>query len=239
MISAQLRHKIADYRPDAKKLDAVRQTPFLLAVGITAAGKNAIMHRLMAKHPADYHYAVSHTTRRPRAGEKDGKNYHFVSLSTIEELIDRQVFVEVKIVHQTDIYASSIEEIAIAQRHRQTAISDIDVQGVEEFVRAGLNVTGVFVLPPDFDVWKKRLLERDPNLRGEKLKDRLQSALSEIDFLLRDDFFHIVVNDDLGRASEEFHAIAQGRTKQLYGEDELEAAQMLKARIKKEISTLD
>ena len=208
----QLQQKVDDYHLRPQTIQLVQQTPIVLLVGVTGAGKDTIKQALLKDH--DYHHIVSHTTRQPRENkgvmEHDGIEYHFIDVPTASTMLDNHGFIEAKM-YSGNVYGTSVGEIQLAHDEGKIAITDIEVQGVEEFHAISPSMRPVFILPPSFEVWQQRLLSRyegkpDP----EDLERRLQTAKLEIEFVLATDYFYVVVNDDLQTAISQVDSIARG-----------------------------
>jgi len=161
----------------------------------SGGGKTTIARRLLATR-ADLGYSVSCTTRTPRAGEQDGRDYHFVSRETFEELRARGEFAEWAEVHG-NMYGtlkSEVQRILDGGRH---VMMDIDVQGAKAFHHAFPSAVLVFVLPPSAEVLRDRLSSRSTE-RPEVLALRLRNARDELRAIA--DYHYVVVNEDLDRA---------------------------------------
>ena len=195
---------VAEYQPPVDAVEAIRHTKIALLVGISGAGKDTIKHQLL-KRPG-FGEIVSHTTRSPRENggimEQDSKDYHFVSTDMIQEMLERGAFVEAKFVHGT-VYGTSLEEVKKAGMNG-TAITDVDVQGVAEYKAVSDKVVAIFIVPPSYDEWIRRLKRRystDEEFAREWPKRR-QSAIVELERALELPYYHCVINDDLARAVE-------------------------------------
>jgi len=198
---------IADYKPSKESIDLIRKAKIAFLSGVSGVGKNTITEELLKK--PDYKFIVSHTTRPPRKNngrmEKNGKDYYFTDKKTIERMIKQGEFFEVKFVHG-NIYGTSLNEIQKIYNENKIAISDIDVQGVEEYKKISSNVQAIFILPSSETEWKRRLRSRG-DFSDEDFKKRLQTAKFEIDFAKKHGFFNFVVNDDLQTAVKEVNQI--------------------------------
>ena len=161
----------------------------------SGGGKTTIARTLLARR-ADLGYSVSCTTRTPRAGEQEGRDYYFL---TRRDFIDRQErgeFAESAEVHG-NLYGTlqaEVDRVLLSGRH---VIMDIDVQGALQFRRAFPQSVSVFVLPPSGEVLLHRLRDRDTE-SGAQVVARLQSALQELQAV--DEYQYVVVNDDLEEA---------------------------------------
>lgn len=192
-----------DYKISEQTVSLVRSTPIVLLVGVSGAGKDTIKHHLL--QTGEYHHIVSHTTRarRENAGvmEQTGVEYHFVSVETASNMLERGEFVEANI-YSGNLYGTSAAEIAKAKNENKIAITDIEVQGVAEYKAISRNVTALFILPPSFEEWQRRLRSR----YGEKgadpadIQKRMSTAISELDEALEKPYYHFIVNDNLNEA---------------------------------------
>jgi len=242
-LDKRLVQKVASYTPSRQALEQIKQVPLLFTVGITAAGKDTLLNHLLQKYPGEYMTLVSHTTRAPRANhgvmERDGVEYHFVDPAAIDRLLDDQAFIEAQVIHNTSVYASSIAEVQKAQQQHRILVSDIDVQGIDVYVRLGLNVKPVFILPPSYDVWMERLMQRyEGQPHQHDLVLRMQSAVREIDHALAADHFYIVVNDDLDDAVEVVNDIAHGEPVDPHYHKAMAVAEQLVNRIREELAKM-
>jgi guanylate kinase len=170
----------------------------------SGAGKTTLCRRLQEKFP-DLTFSVSHTTRRPRPNEVDGRDYHFVDRSAFEALIAAGTFVEWAEVHG-NLYGTSLAEIERAKSTRGSGglIFDIDYQGARQIRAKVPDVTAVFILPPSMEELLRRLRGRASETEDLVLR-RFQIAKREIEHYAL--FDYILVNDHLDRASETLFGI--------------------------------
>ncbi|HUX35257.1 MAG TPA: guanylate kinase [Gemmatimonadaceae bacterium] len=161
----------------------------------SGGGKTTIARALLARRP-DLGYSVSCTTRNPRPGEVEGKDYYFLSRREFIARQERGEFAESAEVHG-NLYGTLQSEVDRVLHGGRHVIMDIDVQGAIQFRRAFPESVAVFVLPPSGEVLLKRLRERDTE-SGAQVVARLQSALQELQAV--DEYQYVVVNDELGTA---------------------------------------
>lgn len=196
-----LEDKITLYKPTAATAELVRRAKIVFIVGIAGAGKDTVKTKLLL-NPA-FRRIVSHTTRQPRdnngSQEKDGRDYHFISVNQAEKMIDECAFVEVKHVHGQTIYGTSAREIELGVEQEKVSLNDIDVQGVDEYKKISPAVVAIFLLPPSYKVWRQRLAKRYATSEEfeQEWPKRRQSAIRELEYALAVPYYHFIVNDQL------------------------------------------
>jgi guanylate kinase len=238
-LDERLRHKVAAYKPTPEALKPIRRAPILLLAGTTGAGKDAIIGHLLATYPNEYDFIVSHVTRPPRPYEKNGIHYHFIDFSAAEHLLDNQGYIEANIVHAEDIYGTTIGEVKRIFKEGKIATSDVTIQGCDDYVGLGLNAKAVFLLPPSYEIWQKRLNKRPDAIDTPERIRRLQSALREINHALNTPHYYIVINDHLESTAELVNRIAHGEPVEPHYHKAMTIAAELERRIAEELSTLD
>jgi guanylate kinase len=218
------------YKMPPKAVDTVSSTRILFLVGISGAGKDTVLRKLLDSDK--YQYIVSHTTRHPRYNkgklEEDGIDYYFIDSQTAASMLDKKEFVEAKL-YGNNIYGTTVAEIEKARRSGKIAVTDIEVQGVAEYKAAAPNVVTVFLLPPDFDTWQTRLKARyaDKPVDQEDMNKRMHTAKIELQEALDKDYFEFVINDDLGRAVKAVDDIAGGEISKLKNDEAKKLARSL------------
>jgi len=179
--------------------------PFLLLVlsSPSGAGKTTLTKRLLETHP-ELTFSVSHTTRPPRGNEVDGRDYHFVSAETFDQMVADDAFAEWAHVHQHR-YGTAKSEIERARTSHQGIVFDIDFQGARQLQAVYPDgVATVFILPPSMEELRRRLVGRGTD-KPEAIEKRFQQATVEIaNYGL---FQYLLVNDDVGTAFERLEAI--------------------------------
>ncbi len=173
----------------------------LIVSSPSGAGKTTLTRRLLAQVPG-LRFSVSHTTRTPRAGEQDGREYHFVERAEFERLIAAEAFLEWAEVHG-NLYGTSRAEIERSSQARGI-IFDIDHQGARQIKSAAPDTVAVFILPPSMQVLEKRLRGRRSEDEAT-LQRRFRAALEEIAHYGL--FDYVLVNDDLDAATTQLISI--------------------------------
>lgn len=174
----------------------------------SGGGKTTLIRRLLADPPGEpLHFAVSHTTRPMRAGETDGREYHFTSVPEFQRMVEREEFLEHNNVHD-NIYGTSKAEVLPRLAAGEDVVLDIDVQGARDVRRVYPDAIMIFIAPSSQPELQRRLRLR--GLDGEEIiRKRLINAAREIREAL--DYQYLIVNDDLDRATLELQSIVRAR----------------------------
>ena len=159
----------------------------------SGAGKTTLVKEISKKN--NFQISISHTTRKPRLNETDGKDYYFVSHPEFKNLIDKDKFLEYAKVFQ-NYYGSSKDIVFKKLNNAENVIFDIDWQGTQQIKKQKLNykIITIFILPPSRDELYNRLLNRDRN--DEKIVKERMTQFNE-DVLHWKDYDFVVINDDL------------------------------------------
>jgi guanylate kinase len=171
----------------------------------SGAGKSTLVKRLLASVPS-LTFSVSHTTRPPRLGEKDGREYFFVTPAQFKRMLAGREFVEWAKVHD-HLYGTSWRQLRDAQAMGEDILLDIDIQGHAQVRRRLPDAISVFVLPPSFRILEHRLRRRHSDA-SEVIAKRLAVAREEIRHWREYDY--LVVNDRLSRATAALRAVVIG-----------------------------
>ena len=171
----------------------------LVLCGPSGSGKSTLMRKLTEEFTSAFGFSVSHTTRQPRPGERDGVEYHFVTKEMFNKLVADGAFLEYATFSGNN-YGTSRAAVETVKQEGKICILDIDVQGVKNIKRTDLNPDYVFIKPPSRAALEERLRARRTE-NEESLAKRLSAAASEMDYgETEGNFDLIIVNDDLERA---------------------------------------
>ncbi|MDN5794146.1 MAG: guanylate kinase [Intrasporangium sp.] len=181
----------------------------VVLAGPTAAGKGTIAAYVRTHFP-DVFFSVSMTTRPPRRGEVDGVQYHFVDNREFDRLVEAGQFLEHAVVHGLARYGTPRGPVERALAEGRDALLEIDLQGARQ-VRATMpDAFFVFLEPPSWDELVRRLVGRGTEDQAERER-RLETARREL--AAKPEFDAVIVNDEVGRASEELVSLMRsGRT---------------------------
>ncbi|HEY2292238.1 MAG TPA: guanylate kinase [Thermoanaerobaculia bacterium] len=172
----------------------------------SGAGKTTLIQNLVNGRFSDLGelaFSVSHTTRQPRQGELDGRDYHFVDHATFLGMIEADAFLEWAKVHD-NYYGTSRQEVFPRLEKGIDVLLDIDVQGAEQVVSRVPEAHGIFVLPPGYEALERRLRGRGLD-DDETIARRLAVSVGEVNRY--DRYRYVIINDDARRASEALAAI--------------------------------
>jgi len=190
----------------------------LVLCGPSGVGKSTIVERIKKAFPNAFALSVSHTTRNPREGEKDGVNYFFTDRETMKNSIDNDDFIETA-EFSGNMYGTSKSAVESVIQHGKICILDIDMQGVKQIKKTDLNPMYVFIHPPSRDELEKRLRGRKTETE-ESLQKRLAAADAEMAYGTSDNFDKVVTNDDIDRVEEDLIEFLKPHIDQLELENE-------------------
>jgi guanylate kinase len=173
-----------------------------VVAGPSGAGKGTLVEELLRRYPTAW-LSVSATTRKPRPGEAEGVQYHFLEEERFRELVDQDEFLEWAEVHG-NLYGTPGTMVARQLASGHDVILEIDVQGARQVKEKMPDAVSVFVTPPSLEVLEERLRGRGTEDDNE-IERRMRNAREES--LEKNDYSYVVLNDRLHRAVEELCAI--------------------------------
>ena len=169
-----------------------RKGMLLVISGPSGAGKGTLYNRVLAADPT-ITFSVSYTTRGPRPGEVDGKDYCFVTEEQFRQMLDRDGFLEHADVHG-HLYGTPRQPALDALEAGRSVMLDIDPQGALQVMEKMPDCVSVFILPPSFAELRRRLTGRGTE-KPEEIERRLRNARGEVKLMGK--YQYLVVNDDL------------------------------------------
>lgn len=176
----------------------------------SGAGKSTLIARLFASEAAEggaLRFSVSHTTRPPRQGEREGLDYHFVERERFLEMVEADGFLEWAEVHG-NLYGTARSEVEPYLVEGIDVVLDIDVQGAEQVLERHPEAQGIFVLPPSYEELEERLRLRGSDDAGT-ISRRLAASGRELEGVRL--YRYAILNEDVGRAAEALAAIVLSR----------------------------
>ncbi len=171
----------------------------------SGAGKTSVTRFLLKTMPEQLAFSISCTTRLPRNNEKDQVDYYFITIGDFKQKIEDEEFVEWEMVYEGKYYGTLKSEMERIWQQKKSPLLDVDVKG-------GINVQqlypynslSLFIEPPSIDELERRL-----RVRGTETEKSLQARISKANYELsfKEQFDHIILNDDLKRACAEAQAV--------------------------------
>ena len=183
-----------------------RRGLLLILSSPSGAGKSTLAHRLMQWDPT-LRFSISATTRQPRPGEEDGREYYFHPREAFEALVQSGEMLEHAEVFG-NFYGSPKAPVEAAMREGRDTLFDIDWQGGQQIRNSSLgrDVVSIFILPPSIAELESRLRARAPD-SDEVIKGRMEKSRDEISHWAEYDY--VIINHDIDSAFNELMAILQ------------------------------
>src|SRR5262245_55614394 len=172
--------------------------------GPSGVGKGTLIERLLERLPG-LELSISATTRAPRAGEVDGRDYHFLTPAEFDRRAESGDFLE-HATYSGNRYGTLGEEVKRRLAEGRSVVLEIEVQGARQVRDAMPEAVQIFVAPPGPDVLRERLEGRGTD-SPEAIEERLRTAQTEL--AARDEFPHVVVNNRLQKAASELEGLVR------------------------------
>jgi guanylate kinase len=170
----------------------------------SGAGKTSLVKELIARDP-DVSESISYTTRAPRPGEQDNRDYHFVDRETFEKMSSNGEFLESAEVHG-NLYGTGKEWTRSQNATGRDIVLEIDWQGAQQVRKLLPDAVGIFVVPPSVDVLRARLTERAQD-STTVIDRRVAAARSELSHV--HEFDYVIINDDFDDAVQDLISIVR------------------------------
>ncbi|MBE9214817.1 guanylate kinase [Plectonema cf. radiosum LEGE 06105] len=170
----------------------------IVLTGPSGVGKGTLMRLLLSRHP-ELNYSISATTRPPRPGEVDGKDYYFISRTKFQRLIEEDEFLEWA-EFATNLYGTPRKPVIELLESGNSVLLEIELEGARQIRAKFPEVLSIFILPPNFNELEKRIRGRKKDSEAA-ISHRLKRAKEEIDSAYEFDIQ--IVNDDLETAVHE------------------------------------
>lgn len=182
----------------------VQSGKLLIFSAPSGSGKSTLIRHLVERNH-NLVFSVSATSRAPRGAERDGVEYHFLTLETFRAAIQRGEFLEYEEVYPNCFYGTLRSEVDAALQAGRNIVLDVDVKGGLNIKRIyGSQALSVFVKPPSIEVLRQRLLARATDMPA-MIEKRVAKAAWELQFAPQ--FDCVIVNDSLERAKQQLEQI--------------------------------
>ena len=172
----------------------------------SGAGKTSLVKALVESTPG-LHVSISHTTRPQRPGEVNGVNYHFVSQSQFNEMLERDAFLEHAEVFG-NLYGTSNQSVRDQLQEGKDIILEIDWQGAQQVRKQSPHAVGVFILPPSKDVLQQRLVGRGQD-SDSVINGHMAQSAEQISHYV--EFDYLIINDQFDTALAELKSVIQSQ----------------------------
>ena len=187
----------------------------IVVSGFSGAGKGTLMKELMRKYPENYALSISATTRGPRDGEVDGREYFFKTKEEFEDMISRGRFLE-HAQYVNNYYGTPRDFVEKNINEGNNVILEIETQGALQVKKMMPEAVMIFVLPPNADTLKERLVGRQTETM-EVINKRLSKAAEETGVIDKYDYF--VINDEIADCAARINDIVTDNNPELIGSD--------------------
>ena len=175
-----------------------------MITGPSGVGKGTLIERLLERVP-ELELSVSATTREPRTGEVDGRDYHFLTPEEFRQRLEAGDFLE-HASYSGNHYGTLRDEVDRRLAEGRSVVLEIEVQGARQVRDAMPEAVLIFIAPPDEAVLRERLEGRGTD-SSEAIEQRLRTA--EVELAARSEFPHVVVNDDLQKGASELEGLVR------------------------------
>ncbi len=175
-----------------------------IASAPSGAGKTSLVRALMERMP-EVAFSVSHTTRKMRPGEVDGRDYHFVDHAAFEAMVARDEFLEHAQVFD-NYYGTARASVEAQLAAGQDVFLDIDWQGARQIRSQWPEVISIFILPPGREALQARLTGRGQD-DADTIARRMRDAVSESSHY--DEYDYVIINDDFAAALTDLETLVR------------------------------
>ena len=174
--------------------------------GFSGSGKGTLMKELLKKYPDTYALSISATTRAPREGEEDGREYFFISREEFEKMIAKDELIEYAR-YVENYYGTPRGYVEEQMKQGKDVILEIEIQGAIKKKKAFPDTLLLFVTPPSAGELQSRLIGRGTETM-DVIRSRMNRACEEAEGMELYDY--LIINDDLDACVEEMHSIIRG-----------------------------
>lgn len=183
----------------------------IVVSGFSGAGKGTLMKEIMKQYD-NYALSISATTRSPRAGEVDGREYFFRTVDEFEKMIAQDELIEYA-KYVDNYYGTPRAYVEEKLEEGKDVILEIEIQGALKVKEKFPETLLLFVTPPSVEVLRNRLIGRGTETM-EVVEERMKRAIEEAEGM--DEYDYLVINDDLQECVEEMHHIIQEEHKRTF-----------------------
>jgi len=187
------------------KITSVKPRPVVIS-GPSGSGKSTLIHLLFKEYPTAFAYSVSHTSRTPRPGEQNGRDYYFVPREQMEKMISNREFLEIT-EFSSNLYGTSKKAVEDVAKTGRICVLDVDKEGVKSIHKTDLHPLFICISPPSYEILEQRLRARKTNSESD-IQNRLKEAKESMEFSKEPGVYDpIVLNDKLDVAYKDLKEI--------------------------------
>ncbi len=183
-----------------------RRGILIVVSGFSGSGKGTLMKELLSRYEDTYALSISATTRSPREGEVDGREYFFKTREEFEKMIAKDELIEYAR-YVENYYGTPRDYVEKQLDAGKDVILEIEIQGALKVKKAFPDTLLLFVTPPSAEELKRRLVGRGTETM-EVIESRMKRAVEEAEGMDRYDY--LIINDDLETCAKQMHTIIQG-----------------------------
>ncbi len=203
---------LSNYKVSLRAQQSLKSIKLVLLVAPSAGGRNTLINQLLTT--GRYNFIISDTTRKPRVNngvlEQNGREYWFRSEEQVLSDLKNGELLEAEVIHNQQVSGISIRELEKASKGNKISITDIDIGGIKNILRAKPDVIAILILPPSFEEWQRRLSTRG-ELTGEEYRRRMQTAASILSDALTNKDLIIIISDDVKHSAKQVDDILEGK----------------------------
>jgi len=195
--------EIDEIAQDGGSVKTTESRGILFVVSSPSGGGKGTLIRHVLNNVPNLSYSVSFTTRAPRAGEENGREYFFVTTETFQQMVAAGEFLEWAEVHGK-LYGTAHRQVTEEIAGGKDIVLEVDVQGAASVRGLIEDAVSIFILPPSFAILKQRLVARGTD-SAEELELRLRNAPTELEHY--SNFQYVIINNDVDRAAQQLASI--------------------------------
>lgn len=209
----EFKRVLSSYQMSERAKNAIKDLPIVLLVAPSSTGRNTVIKHLVKNN--DYYFIVSDTTRPPQVRdgqlEEYGSNYFFKTEEEFLKDLRNGEYLEAAIIHEQQVSGISIRELEKAKLLNKVAVTDIEVIGTDNVMRISPNARAIFLLPPSYEDWQKRLVSRG-RMSPHEQRNRIRSAEEELAGALRHQYYNFVIAENVAQSASIIDAVAHGKS---------------------------
>ena len=203
---------LSGYRVSQRAQKSLKSVKLILLVAPSAGGRNTLINKLLTT--GRYNFIISDTTRRPRINngvlEQNGREYWFRSEEEVLSDLKKGEFLEAEIIHAQQVSGISIRELEKASLDNKISVTDIDIGGIKNIIKAKPDVIAILLLPPSFEEWQRRLNSRG-QLHDDEYNRRMQTAVNILTDAKTNKDLIIIISDVLEHSAKQVDDILKGK----------------------------